>query len=185
MTETADSEGQNVFKDRAKFLENLQREVDVAFENRAIETPAEGTDTTVEQLEEAKEFYRKIEGKPDDEIVDFGPYQRVPHEVVVENPHDYRDLLRMALMKFWTDEDYVNFEVNERLKHELAHHVVLLGYEGCRQAYGVHFYRERNSKRSNFTRFVTVEGKAPVGLVRKSIEAVPNPSSGDAILLGK
>lgn len=182
MTEQIDSDTSDVFKDRAKFLEQLQKEVNSAFDNRAVETPAEGTDSTIEQLTGIEKFAKELEGKKDDEVIDCGKYQKLPHEVVVYNPHDYKDLIEMAIRKFWNDDDFVKSEVKEMVKHELEHHVALLGVEGVRQVYGIHFFKEKGSGKSNFTRFVGIEGKAPVGLIRKSITDVTNPSSGDRIL---
>lgn len=174
----------NISKEREDFLVNLQRQVDLAYKNRALETEDPNTDTTEELLKDVLQFRKEFENLPDDAILVRGEIELAKCEVAVYNPHDYRDLLRMAVKKFWQDEEFINSDVESRLKHEKDHYIPLLGQDGLKLAYKVHFYQDRKTGKTSFYPLVTFGGKVKVGILKDAI-ITPSPSSGDNVLVGK
>lgn len=181
MAEETGVDSGNILPERKLFLEKLQKEVDYAYDHRAIETEAEGLDMPRERLEGMEEFAQELRGKKDDEIIDYGPFQKAPCEVVVYNPEDYKALVEMSVRKFWNDDEFVKSETAELVQHEVEHYQALSGLPGVKHIFGVHFFQIAGTNKINFTRFYDNEGKIPVGLIIKSFFDVETPSAGDAL----
>src|SRR5690349_9783460 len=143
----------NVLEIRQQLINELKNEVDTAFEKCDMEQPSETI--TVEQKLGYQKLSDLIKDKSDSEIIDFGIYESAKGDVVVKNPHDYPDLLKFAIGKFWpNDSSYQSLEAEDRLRHEAGHYVSLFSAPDSKLSYGVHFYKEGQSGVKNFIPFV-------------------------------
>lgn len=153
----------NVAELRSDFLEKLRNRVDYAYENRSWDYTEPGKKNSKQTLEQAQRsqgaIIQKKEdidavlrqyglegyGVSDETILKFGPLRNAADSVYVENPHDYRDLLRMGFEKIIPEEkqdESVEKAIDKTLKHEFEHHAPGIGHKGLKIYYGLRFFTD-------------------------------------------
>ncbi len=118
---------------REKFLQLLRHQVDKALEHRVSEKEAQAGERGLNErnaLEVAK--LREVNTNMD-------PSNEDNNIIAVKNPHDYADLLRMALEAIKTNPSRIQPAIDKITEHEMGHWVASLDTSVKDTAFGVMF----------------------------------------------
>jgi len=169
----------DVFENRDRLIETLNKQVDFAFEHRELHTFNPAKRATEECLAEAKAATEAMsKGLPWN--MEFGESC-----VVVDDSHMYKLLLDIAgrkLVEFGGPqyEESIQAQNNGYLSHEWDHGVKALDH-GVKGRYGVRFFEDRLTHFVNYIPTFSIISN-DVGLVREIARGSKDLSAGDEIL---
>lgn len=122
-------------------------------------------------------------GKKDTDFVNLGDIRINSYEAVVDNPHDFPVLLKLAVGEIWPgDAEFADIETRAWLSHEPDHYIPLLGVENVDVVYGVHFFKDLRTNQDSFIPFVKIGGQIQVGTFKDALNSVSKLSAGDKLL---
>lgn len=178
-------------KFRSRFLEQLRKDIDHAWENRSLVSSIDSR-STVEDSQYAtqnaafiQEQMHSLQNVPPEQInVTFIKAPDLPSQVFVLHSHDYRDLLILAFQKIGYgigDKDMLMRTVNEVLHHEYQHHVPALGEEGLQIQYGVQFMEDAKTRIQAIRPMIRLRGQTNMKAYQNIHFGLSEPSLSDKI----
>lgn len=191
----AKESSKDLVKERAAFLEDLQSKVDEAFDNRIKVNLIRDRQETEEDLNRARADYSQIKQlldigvKPEDISVNLVGLPTPPNQTYVENSHDYKDLLMMAINKVWQTgrltEEQKNHIVAQNLEHEFAHHVPALTQEGLKVLYSVSFMEDKETRAPLFRPSIILHGSTDLNIYQQIVSGPSQHSHTDEAMIGR
>ncbi len=171
---------------RERQLAKMKDDVDRAFINRSQERFIPELETSIEGIDRTRKKRQKFQGRGDITLVVFEDLVERPHQVTVENSHEYKALLVLAIKKIYqfgklNDVD-IEGKAEEILEHEYAHHIHVLGVDGLKVYYGVGFYEDVGTGVVGLRPFIHITGTMPIDLYRDYVGGLSDPSYSDMIL---
>lgn len=175
----------NIETHRLDFLEQLRERVDSAFSNRKKVKFISAGRTNIGSASRSGRQGSMLAEVHGNRKVNLGTMgEDEPHEVRIDNPHDYKELVEYSLGKI-LPPDEAKKEAEAILEHEFAHHVPGLGEQGLQIKYGVDFTEDIATGKVGITPSVNLSGSTRVGVVRKIFEGPAEKSPIDKIFLRK
>lgn len=184
----------DVQAERKSLLLELQRKVDYAFEKRIKVKFIPETQSIQTDTERAEGEYLAIKKllemgvSPEDIEVSLGGEPIPSNQVIVNNPHDYKDLMMMAINKVWKPGRLTQNQKNEivakNLEHEFGHHVPALGLDGVSVKYAVSFFEDKDTGLLLFGPSTVIEGKMNLTVYQKIVSGSTEQSDTDRIMQG-
>lgn len=170
---------------RKDTLVDLERKVDIAFQNKKkVEfiKGANGEYTCKEVIDEARNHADKIR----ESLKNNTPLSLSggigSDTTYVTNSHDFRDLLIMAYKRIGMDTGTAKESVEIDLQHEYAHHVPVLGQEEIDIKYCVSFFYDPKMNANGLRPSINISGKTDFKTLDRFFSAPKNPSNADAVI---
>ena len=173
----------NLVEQRKIYLEQLRRQVNLAFKNRYI------GDWVKDRNSKEEIFSNEIKETSDDDVHDFEIYKHKKYQVITSNSHDYRDLLIMAYETVYREAGHVfdidNIDqrilVETNLEHEYKHAVPGLGQKEGKISYSVIFGQIGN--KIQLIPGILMEGKFKAGTIKDMLTTPNRLSHSDKAII--